>query len=349
MHVADLTSSQLESYHRIWGSFTDFDWSFVGPRRTFGFYGRLNVAVSGRIDVLGLCVGCSQVGDVPADTPEMAEIRNNLLALSRESEASVEVISGNREATATTHIVLTYRDSDGLFDVHLERCEPKETEDPLVLRNEYYPVSEEASPSAARCVPVKDLERLLPEASVVVMTGAGISTGSGIPSFRGPEGLEKHFPLQEPFPGAVAHIMVDQPDELVRTLGRFQAAFIQAEPNPAHLALAHLEKIGIVRHVITGNGDKLHERAGSRNVHLKSARYFVEDGEGWKWLSGAGTLLAIGLGRDEHGLISYCRDRNVTVVAISPNRPEFLHEKDLFVEGKAEDVLPELCVAGAAN
>ena len=51
-------------------------------------------------------------------------------------------------------------------------------------------------------------------------------------------------------------------------------------------------------------------------------------------------LLAIGLGRDEHGLISYCRDREMSVIAISPDRPEFLHQEDLYVEGKAEDVLP---------
>ncbi len=60
-------------------------------------------------------------------------------------------------------------------------------------------------------------------------------------------------------------------------------------------------------------------------------------------------LLAIGLGRDEHGLISYCRDRGTLITAISPNRPEFLHQEDLFLEGKVEDVLPRLKVRGSSS
>ena len=59
MFVLNLTRSQLESYRLIWGSFTNFDWTFLGPGRTFGFYGRLGVDVAGRIDLLGLCVACS--------------------------------------------------------------------------------------------------------------------------------------------------------------------------------------------------------------------------------------------------------------------------------------------------
>ena len=152
---------------------------------------------------------------------------------------------------------------------------------------------------------------------MIALTGAGISTGSGIPSFRGPKGLERHFPLQEPFPGAVTTLMIQKPRELAKILAEFQAAFIQAEPNEAHKSLADLEKRGAVRQVITGNGDKLHEKAGSVNVHLKIPDDFKADGTGWDWLKQGKVLLAVGLGRDEHGLISYSREIGMTVIAIS--------------------------------
>ena len=136
--------------------------------------------------------------------------------------------------------------------------------------------------------------------------------------------------------------MIEKPRELAGILAEFQAAFIQAEPNDAHRALAELETIGVVRLVITGNGDKLHERAGSVNVHMKVPSHFGAGGEGWEWLEEGKMLLAIGLGRDEHGLITYCREHAMTVVAVSPERPEFLHQGDLFLPGRAEEVLPRL-------
>lgn len=99
----------------------------------------------------------------------------------------------------------------------------------------------------------------------VALTGAGISTPSGIPDFRSAEsGLwEKHDPM------VVASIMSFKlhPEafyDWVRPLAR---VLIEAQPNPAHHALAHLEELGILKSVITQNIDTLHSRAGSRNVH----------------------------------------------------------------------------------
>ena len=348
MHVINLTPSQLESYRLIWGSFTNFDWTFLGQERTFGFYGRLRVDEAGRVDLLDLCVACS--GKHAKD--EIKQLRQTLRsgsAVSRfgpgTADCRVELLSGetDREIMAS-HLILTYGDSVDLKQAHFNRFEPKteEPEDPFTMRNEYYQASARACPEAARSVSVPELGSLVSQNPVIAFTGAGISTGSGIPSFRGPRGLERHFPLQEPFPGTVARFMIENPQELMRILGEFQAAFIQAEPNDAHRSLADLERKGTIRHIITGNGDKLHERAGSVNIHLKRPDYFKPSGRGWEWLKEGKVLLVVGLGRDEHGLISYSRDNGMMVASISPDRPEFLHQEDLYVNGKAEDVLPHL-------
>jgi NAD-dependent deacetylase len=100
--------------------------------------------------------------------------------------------------------------------------------------------------------------------SAVVLTGAGVSVPSGIPDFRTPgKGLwEKVNPME------VAHI-----DAFRRAPDRFWSFYSQRftalkdkQPNRAHEAIAELERRGLVRGVITQNVDRLHRRAGSRNV-----------------------------------------------------------------------------------
>jgi NAD-dependent deacetylase len=100
--------------------------------------------------------------------------------------------------------------------------------------------------------------------SVVALTGAGISVPSGIPDFRTPEtGLwAKVDPME------VAHISVFERDperfwSYYRP--RFQALG-DKRPNPAHEALAELERRGLIEAVITQNIDRLHRAAGSKNV-----------------------------------------------------------------------------------
>ncbi|CAM9140462.1 unnamed protein product [Phaeothamnion confervicola] len=100
--------------------------------------------------------------------------------------------------------------------------------------------------------------------SVVVLTGAGISTDSGIPDYRGPAGayLRGHKPMQH--------------DEFMATAagrqrywGRSMAGwqfFSTARPNKAHFHLADLEAKGKVNGIITQNVDRLHSKAGSANV-----------------------------------------------------------------------------------
>jgi NAD-dependent deacetylase len=97
----------------------------------------------------------------------------------------------------------------------------------------------------------------------VVLTGAGISTESGIPDFRSAEGIWAKY---DPF--EVAHI-----DAFCRDPARvweFYAlrldVLARAQPNDGHRALARLEEQGLVHAVVTQNVDGLHARAGSRDV-----------------------------------------------------------------------------------
>jgi NAD-dependent deacetylase len=100
--------------------------------------------------------------------------------------------------------------------------------------------------------------------SAVVLTGAGVSVPSGIPDFRTPgTGLwEKVDPMK------VAHIDVFRrdPDRFWHFYGDRFASLDDKEPNEAHYAIAELEARELIRGVITQNIDRLHRRAGSRNV-----------------------------------------------------------------------------------
>jgi NAD-dependent deacetylase len=97
----------------------------------------------------------------------------------------------------------------------------------------------------------------------VVLTGAGVSTESGIPDFRSPSGLWAQFdPLEF---GSIEAFRRD-PHKVWSFYKPRVSMLTDAEPNPAHLALAELEQHGLVRAVVTQNIDLLHERAGSREV-----------------------------------------------------------------------------------
>jgi len=108
----------------------------------------------------------------------------------------------------------------------------------------------------------------------VVLTGAGISTPSGIPDFRSPgSGLwEKVDPMM------VASILAFRlwPQAFYNWLHPLAELMLNAQPNPAHRALADLENMGLLKAVITQNVDNLHQKAGSTTVyelhgHLREA------------------------------------------------------------------------------
>jgi NAD-dependent deacetylase len=101
--------------------------------------------------------------------------------------------------------------------------------------------------------------------SVTVLTGAGISTDSGIPDFRGPSGVWTLNPEAER--RSTLHDYVADP--AVRRESwqhRLDNPIWTAEPNAGHRALAELEADGPVRAIVTQNIDGLHQKAGSRNV-----------------------------------------------------------------------------------
>src|SRR3954462_6823937 len=97
----------------------------------------------------------------------------------------------------------------------------------------------------------------------VVLTGAGVSTESGIPDFRSPTGIWADF---DPAEYASLPAFRADPAKVWRFYKPRIAMLTQAEPNAAHLALAALEHAGLVEAVVTQNIDQLHERAGSSNV-----------------------------------------------------------------------------------
>jgi NAD-dependent deacetylase len=98
----------------------------------------------------------------------------------------------------------------------------------------------------------------------VVLTGAGVSVPSGIPDFRTPRtGLwEKVDPME------VAHIDAwrRDPDRFWRFYGDRFASLVDKQPNEAHLALAELERRGLIKAVITQNVDRLHRVAGTQRL-----------------------------------------------------------------------------------
>jgi NAD-dependent deacetylase len=97
----------------------------------------------------------------------------------------------------------------------------------------------------------------------VALTGAGVSTESGIPDFRSPGGLWAQFdPLDY---GSIESFRAD-PERVWRFYAPRFAMLTEAEPNAAHRALAELERRGLLAAVVTQNIDLLHRRAGSSDV-----------------------------------------------------------------------------------
>jgi len=109
---------------------------------------------------------------------------------------------------------------------------------------------------------------------IVALTGAGISTPSGIPDFRSPgSGLwERYDPMKVASLAAFRY----HPEQFFEWARPLAQKILSAEPNEAHFALARLEKVGILCAVITQNIDNLHYKAGSKRVleihgHLRQA------------------------------------------------------------------------------
>ncbi len=104
---------------------------------------------------------------------------------------------------------------------------------------------------------------ILQSKKTIAFTGAGISVESGIPDFRGAQGLWQKYDPEE-----YAHIYAfhSNPEKVWLMLKEMFSLIMTAKPNPAHLGLAELERMGLLSSVITQNVDGLHQAAGNKNV-----------------------------------------------------------------------------------
>ena len=104
---------------------------------------------------------------------------------------------------------------------------------------------------------------ILHSKKTIAFTGAGISVESGIPDFRGAQGLWQKYDPEE-----YAHIQAfySNPDKVWLMIKDMFSLIMAAKPNPAHMGLAELERMGLLSSVITQNVDGLHQAAGNTNV-----------------------------------------------------------------------------------
>ena len=112
-------------------------------------------------------------------------------------------------------------------------------------------------------------EQLIKSKHAITLTGAGISTESGIRDFRGPDGIWTKNPDAERKAYQSYARFQENPKEYWKD--RMAGAsllgdLVNAPPNPGHYALAELEKMGILKCVVTQNIDNLHQKAGSKRV-----------------------------------------------------------------------------------
>lgn len=108
----------------------------------------------------------------------------------------------------------------------------------------------------------KAIAMLKKSRNCVALTGAGVSTESGIPDFRGKNGLWSRY---DPVEYGTLGAFMENPEKIWRMLGSLLDV-VAAQPNKGHRALAVLEQQGLLAGIITQNIDSLHQKGGSKNV-----------------------------------------------------------------------------------
>ena len=111
---------------------------------------------------------------------------------------------------------------------------------------------------------IQEVAELIAQAeNIIALTGAGLSVESGIPAFRGSQGLwDKYQPAEY----ATASAFRANPGKVWNMFKEMDDLILDAAPNPAHVALAQLEKMGRLTGIVTQNVDGLHQAAGSKVV-----------------------------------------------------------------------------------
>ncbi len=107
-------------------------------------------------------------------------------------------------------------------------------------------------------------ELLLNSKEAIALTGAGISTESGIPDFRSEGGIWKKY---KPEIYGNIEAFLKNPAKFWEMAQKIAPNLFKAKPNPGHCALAELEKMDLIKAVITQNIDELHQKAGSVIVY----------------------------------------------------------------------------------
>jgi NAD-dependent deacetylase len=120
--------------------------------------------------------------------------------------------------------------------------------------------------SSARENSIREAALILSRRESVAFTGAGVSTASGIPDYRGPNGVWKVFDPKD----FTIDVFLSDPNYYWRKRIERKRVFkmdpLTAIPNPAHHALTELQRTGILNEIITQNTDGLHQKAGSQDV-----------------------------------------------------------------------------------
>ncbi len=127
-------------------------------------------------------------------------------------------------------------------------------------------------------IPVENAAAILRESGcTIAVTGAGISVESGIPDFRSPTGIWSKYPPEH---YATIDAYLANPAKVWRFWRQLAIDFAACGPNPAHFALAALERHGYLKAVVTQNIDALHQAAGSKTVieyHGSARKLFCLD------------------------------------------------------------------------
>ncbi|MEJ2093023.1 MAG: Sir2 family NAD-dependent protein deacetylase [Syntrophobacterales bacterium] len=189
----------------------------------------------------------------------------------------------------------------------------------------------------------------------VAITGAGISVESGIPDFRSPGGLWSRYDI---FEYATIMAFEKNPAKVWVMLKEMDDLLVKARPNPAHYALAELERRGHLLGIVTQNVDNLHQEAGSKNVveyHGNAHRFVCLQCKGvWprealdldNWVMACDLLLIIGTsmetapanalpqGAKNQGAIIV--ENNLTHTRMTP------YLTDYFLPGPAGEVWPRV-------
>jgi NAD-dependent deacetylase len=110
---------------------------------------------------------------------------------------------------------------------------------------------------------IRAAEKIYRSRSTLALTGAGISVESGIPDFRSAGGLWAKY---DPSEYATIQAFRQNPEKIWDMLRDMNQLVGEAMPNPAHIGLGEMEKMGFLHGIITQNVDNLHQAGGARNV-----------------------------------------------------------------------------------